>query len=796
MIDRTIYYNIKITFDRFVPDTTEETRRLALAQATSYTLMDYFNQYTYAEITANMISEIAYTETMTFWSTLISAPLIFLGSWTVKGTETMMAQAGVTSVKALLSGALKQMILSPIREVFEEIIKDSFIEALSEGLVDLVGLPEDLGFWLSSFLTSYRELGGALGQLSLGRQSALSGMISLTQAIASGDTMSYLENLDLQIAQQQADAQIEQDQKGFWGKMLKTDLLKGIFMIMPSLFFGSFSFFALSGLTKITTSTIKLSPVAYTAFASMQHRKRKDATIEFVGTEGANSVNNIFVDSLKKPSDLDGVKAEIDKAVEGDIPSTSNYVSVNPDPRTKLKEDLANKFNEIRSKISDNKLSGDYQFEEKNEEFEDPETVSTEDFGLKLKEIGMKFGLNIESGILLSQQYSIATIMDFYSNLFNPESDQKISDKTYSKIEYNRELFLELVNLLKSTQYNGLDIIVDENINPEVLLKLKTKFDNGEVFTNLEPFIVDVGCYLMGGSRYDGMVNSESLSNEKSFEKTEQNYVRLKVLSESMSGIPGLQSGADVPLRLMPEGTQYKKGDIIVFYRGEIKIVHRVEYVYTSNGETFYVTEGVNPETNPLVDDSPVAGEDIIGIVDLSVEAFIAIEEMLKNRFVSTVTAYGMPSSKQEKPLKYLQIFKRALALVDYFSKDLEPQSLTDREARLWYLRQEIKMRDILDPNLPLKLQAVQAFYLRNCLRTRARELMKDQKLAETLRKTEKNKSWDEFVKRTENKGYKGVGIWREIIESSMRSRQDVNDDFEISGWEVCNRWWKYFKIG
>ena len=44
--------------------------------------------------------------------------------------------------------------------------------------------------------------------------------------------------------------------------------------------------------------------------------------------------------------------------------------------------------------------------------------------------------------------------------------------------------------------------------------------------------------------------------------------------------------------------------------------------------------------------------------------------------------------------------------------------------------------------------------------------------------------------------GYKGVGIWRKIIESSMRSRQDVNDDLEISGWEVCNRWWKYFKIG
>ncbi|MBD3213473.1 MAG: hypothetical protein GF311_12770 [Candidatus Lokiarchaeota archaeon] len=263
-----------------------------------------------------------------------------------------------------------------------------------------------------------------------------------------------------------------------------------------------------------------------------------------------------------------------------------------------------------------------------------------------------------------------------------------------------------------------------------------------------------------------------------------------------MAGIPELQPGAEVPMRLMSEGTQYEKGDIIVFYQNEVKIVHRVEHVYTFNGETFYVTEGVNPETNPLVDISPVSGKDIIGIVDLSAEAFITIEEILKNRFVPFSTAYGMPSSTQEKPLKYLSYFKRAQELVNFFSKGIKPQSLTDREARLWYLRQEYKMRDMLDHSLSLKLQAVQAFYLRNCLRTRARELMKDQKLAEFLEKTEKNKIWDDFVKHTENKGYKGVGIWREIIESSMRSRQDVNDDLEISGWEVCNRWWKYFKIG
>jgi hypothetical protein len=68
--DTSIYYNINIYFDRFSRDTTKDTSRLALAQASQYAVMDYFNQYTYAEVNGNMISEIAYTETLTFWSTL------------------------------------------------------------------------------------------------------------------------------------------------------------------------------------------------------------------------------------------------------------------------------------------------------------------------------------------------------------------------------------------------------------------------------------------------------------------------------------------------------------------------------------------------------------------------------------------------------------------------------------------------------------------------------------------------------------------------------------------------------
>ena len=112
-----LYYQVHISFDIFIPDTSAETHGLALAQATFYTIMDYFNQYTYAQTTANMISEITYTETMTFWSTVISAPLVYLGSYLASGKTS-----------ALSGAKLVKMILSPVKETYEEIV----IEGLSK----------------------------------------------------------------------------------------------------------------------------------------------------------------------------------------------------------------------------------------------------------------------------------------------------------------------------------------------------------------------------------------------------------------------------------------------------------------------------------------------------------------------------------------------------------------------------------------------------------------------------------------------------------------------------------------
>jgi len=365
LIKSTIYYNVRVVFDRFVPDTTDETNNLALAQATSYAIMDYFNQYTYAEISANMISEVTYTETLTFWSTLISAPLVYFGSWAVSaGVGKMFGEAGSKAVQATLQksimGGLVGTVVSPIKEVFQEIIEDGFKEALIENLVSIAGGTDDLGFWLSSLSTSVREVKGALGQLTFG-ETNLKNTFTLIHAISSGDIDTRLEfeqRIAQDLKQRQEAEKAKQAQMSFWDNMLKTDLLKGLFMVIPSIFFGSFSFIALSGFNKMVTSSIKLSPAAYAEHASWKHSRRKKDTIKAVGTQRAFSSGRIFTDRVlgatKKPAELESVASDINNEFKDEQetgilppPQTAQIPTTNPNPKTETRKILADKFNTI-----------------------------------------------------------------------------------------------------------------------------------------------------------------------------------------------------------------------------------------------------------------------------------------------------------------------------------------------------------------------------------------------------------------------------------------------------------------
>jgi len=101
--------------------------------------------------------------------------------------------------------------------------------------------------------------------------------------------------------------------------------------------------------------------------------------------------------------------------------------------------------------------------------------------------------------------------------------------------------------------------------------------------------------------------------------------------------------------------------------------------------------------------------------------------------------------------------------------------SLSNVEARTWYLEQEKTIPSLLNKNATLEQQARQASELRNQFRTQSRELMADTEEAATLYWRYPNLTWEQVVKKYSDKGFEGDSLWEEIINSSQRSRSSTN---------------------
>ncbi|MDQ2141200.1 hypothetical protein RBI14_23860 [Alcaligenaceae bacterium B3P038] len=102
--------------------------------------------------------------------------------------------------------------------------------------------------------------------------------------------------------------------------------------------------------------------------------------------------------------------------------------------------------------------------------------------------------------------------------------------------------------------------------------------------------------------------------------------------------------------------------------------------------------------------------------------------------------------------------------------------TLSDQEAREWYLRQEADIPSRLDRTQPIESQARQAFDLRNQARTEARELMADRVKAAELMRKEPNMTWQQITEKYAARGHTGDDLYRAIIGSSQRSRASVNN--------------------
>ena len=108
-------------------------------------------------------------------------------------------------------------------------------------------------------------------------------------------------------------------------------------------------------------------------------------------------------------------------------------------------------------------------------------------------------------------------------------------------------------------------------------------------------------------------------------------------------------------------------------------------------------------------------------------------------------------------------------------------QSLSTYQTRIWYKWQESLIESRLDYSKPLEEVAKQAFEMRNKIRTQARMSMSDTKWSQYLLEKEPNRTFDGLVERYKKKGIFGDDLWREIIQSSMRSRDEVDNLFGLS---------------
>jgi hypothetical protein len=495
--------------------------------------MDYFNQYTYAEVSANMISEIAYTETLTFWSTLISAPLIYFGSLGVANTVGKHAnEEGARRIGEMVTRIKGQFVSNvlkaPIMEIFDEIIKDSFLESIGEVAASYAGWSEDAGFLLGTLLTSARELGGALGKIVLGGDKNMKNNILIAKAAKAGDAETALalrQEMDQQHQAEIERRQQEQDDKKLWQKIFGSNMFKGFFMMGASMFLGGFSFLTLSGFKDTLKGSIDLSPKLQSKYRTLVNKRRKDNLIQTVGEQP--SLNDVLQEKMKKPSNLEDTKNELLKDYKKLQESNPNNpmsidtsVQFISNPKTETRQTIITKYaSGLRDAIeSFNAREAEKLFAESRTQTEIKEAkVSDLDSEVNIE------GVDNNEGLL--SQYNLDTINFFYSKLFEPESNPTPPRKLSGKILYPVGSIYEAKEFLSTIKYKGLDIFIGDsgynNINPEIQAIIQAKRNKGEELSKLERIIADVAVFFMGGKQptIDKFINGEKNHKEISEKK-------------------------------------------------------------------------------------------------------------------------------------------------------------------------------------------------------------------------------------------------------------------------------------
>ena len=124
--------------------------------------------------------------------------------------------------------------------------------------------------------------------------------------------------------------------------------------------------------------------------------------------------------------------------------------------------------------------------------------------------------------------------------------------------------------------------------------------------------------------------------------------------------------------------------------------------------------------------------------------------------------------------------FLNTLSALSYDEATKVNALFTDRVVRSWYIHHDKQIINLIDKSLPLEEQAEQAFELRNKYKTQARDLMLNQEDRKLLDEQEPIITFEQLIEHKKRKGLSGDDIYRDIIDSSSKTRKTVNKKYGL----------------
>lgn len=113
--------------------------------------------------------------------------------------------------------------------------------------------------------------------------------------------------------------------------------------------------------------------------------------------------------------------------------------------------------------------------------------------------------------------------------------------------------------------------------------------------------------------------------------------------------------------------------------------------------------------------------------------------------------------------------------------EDIPNESLSERDARAWYIEHDKKIPEMIDRSKSIEEQARQACDLRNKHRTQARDLMENQEIRKELDRTDPNKSFEELIEDKMNrKGLSYEEAIEDILKTATKTRKSVDERYGL----------------